>query len=494
MTQTVCFTRSDLSLLRRFGAGPATSWTATPIPEGDHDTARPMLDRVKSAASWIASAPGRKRLDRVVIDVDESVCYMVRSPSLARPVLAASARSSGQDWGDLAPVAGLEPLTDPIVKQSRKNKNAENAPPLRDESEGVSVAVISQTDALTRLWLDTLDARGVRSDNICSLWHAAAQSWGHASGTEISLILLCEHERIVWTMARGEDLLCGASAAVGSTPAAPSPTAEDAPPAPEQRPADPLRAAIRRCTLDWLTWSSQLGLTPDRVVIVGPAAKSIAEMLPEAWRALGVETHVDSDPIAVTCTRLSQKPAESVPTSRRSLVRLSGRPTRATRWRYGWSAASLVLFGLALGALGYRFSGAANDAVAAAGKLREEMNIRVKEILPAVDPLTNVVLQLDSEVARQKQTAPFAAPQPPPKIFDEFVRICDALAKFPGTKIRSVVLASERASLTCTVADRPTNELLQAALKDGGAMTWTAPSNAGSTDFTTLTLSGEWRK
>lgn len=500
MTQTVCFTRSDLSLVRRFGAGPATSWTATPVSEGEHDNARPMLDRVKSAAAWVASAAGRRRIDRVVIDVDESVCYMVRSPSLARPVLAASARASGQDWGDLAPVSGLEPLTDPPAKPSKKDKNAEGPTAPRDEADGVSVAVISQTDALTRLWLDSLDARGVRADNVCSLWHAAAQAWGRASGTEVSLIVLCEHERIVWAMSRGEDLLCGASAAVGSA-IVPNPAGEaeqaqgaDAPPT-EAAPIDPVRTAVRRCTLDWLTWSSQLNLTPDRVVIVGPGATAIAAILPEAWRSgVTTETHVDADPLALTCTRLSQRPAETTPTSRRSLVRLSARPTRATRWRYGWAAASLVLFGLALGGLGYRLSGTANDVRVSAAKLREGMNVRAKEIVPGLDPFSNVRLELESVVGKLEQSPPFAAPPPPPKIFDEFVRVCEALSKFEGTKIRSIVLASERASLTCTVTDRPSNELLQAALKDGGAMIWSAPVSAASQDFTNLSLNGEWRK
>jgi hypothetical protein len=505
MTQTVCFTRSDLSLVRRFGVGPAVSWSATPVPEGDSDGPRPMLERVRAAAAWVVSSAGRRRLDRVVIDVDESVCYMVRSPSLARPVLAASARASGQDWGDLAPISGLEPLTDPVEKASKKSRNgAETPPPIKDETDGVSVAVISQTDALTRLWLDALDTRGVRADSVCSLWHAAAQAWGHASGTETSLILLCEPDRIVWAMARGEDLLCGASAAVGSThaaapapanvPQSTSPGESTAEPPSEHPITDPVRAAVRRCTLDWLSWSSQLGVAADRVVIVGPGATGVAEMLPDAWRTTAsIETHIDADPVGLTCARLSQRGGEARVTSRRSLVRLSTRPTRATRWRYAWAAVSLVVLGLGLGGLGFRMSKAANDVRASSAELRQKMIERVKVIIPALDPFTNVVAEMDSALGNMKKGPAFAAPQPPPKIFDEAVRVCEELSKFPGTKVRSLVLASERAQLNCTVTDRPTNELLQDALKNGGAMIWSAPRD-GTTDFTNLNLTGEWRK
>lgn len=487
MPQTVCFTRSDLSLVRRFGAGASTSWTATPVPEDSYDSARPMLDRVRAAAAWVASGSGRRHLDRVIVDVDESVCYMVRTPSLARPVLAASARASGQDWGDLAPIAGLEPLTDPIAPPPKRAKNAPEPPPSADTPEGLSVAVISQTDAITRLWLDALDTRGVRAHSVCSFWHAMAQAWGQASGGTVTLVLLCEPERIVWAMARAEDLLCGASAAVGS----PAPPVPDAPP--DQKPADPLAATVRRCTLDWLAWSSQLGITADRVVIIGPSAVPVAALLPEAWKSAGIETHTDADPVGLTCSRVAQRTPEAKPTSRRSLVRLSMRPTRATRWRFAWGAASLVILGLGLGGLGYRMTKAGNTIRQATAELREQTNIRVKGVVPNIDPFAGIVMQMDSALAALKKSPAFAAPQPPPKVYDELSRVCSVLATFPGTQIRSITVASDRGQLACTVSKRRDYELLIDALKSDGPMVWSAPRDA-STDFTILNLAGEWRK
>ncbi|MFM9957136.1 MAG: hypothetical protein ACKVZJ_03605 [Phycisphaerales bacterium] len=532
MAQSVCIVRSDLSHLRRFGpgggggaaGGTAASWTATPIPENERDNIRPLLERVRAAAGWCASGPGRRRLDRVVIDVDESVCSMVRTPSTARPVLAASVRSSSQDWGDLAPVSGLEPLIDPPAKPQKKKRDADVGPAAA-ESEGVSVAVISQTDALTRLWLDALDGRGVRAGDVCSLWHAAAQAWGAfgagASGNEVSLILLCESERIVWAMARGADLLCGGSAAI-STPATPSQTTDEGGAAvPTPVPSDPLALTVRRCGLDWLSWCGQFGFTADRVVIVGPRAGAVAELLPPAWRrgtggggasggsasgggasgggasgghAPNIDLHVDADPVGLTCTRLAQRPAEAGrPLARRSLVRLAARPTRATRWRYGWAAASLVIFGLGLGGLGYRLAKAGNDVRASSLQVREQIITRAQTVLPNVGPNTNVVWDLEAVVAKLRGAPPFAAPTPPPKIFDELARVSETLAKFPGAKIKSVSLAGDGGRLTCSVTDRESNERLITALKEGGLMEWVAPRDQ-SNDFTTLSLNGAWRK
>lgn len=498
MTLNVCLVRSDLSHIRRSGPGGEASWTATPIPDAaERDDIKPMLDRVRAAAAWCATGTGRRRLDRVVIDVDESVCLMVRTPSTARPVLAASVRAGSQDWGDLAPITGLEPLIDPPSKTTRKQKGAQGPDTVEQESDGVSVAVISQTDALTRLWLDALDARGIRIGEVCSLWHAAAQAWGGPNPNEVTLVLLCEPERIVWSMARGMDLLCGGSASVPTAAAT-----EDALPA-SVSPPDPLSVAVRRCSLDWLSWSGQLGVTPDRVVAVGPRAGTIVDLLPAGWKRTPassggsttlLDTHVDADPVGLTCTRLAHRPTEpGRPRARRSLVRLSSRPTRVTRWRYGWAAAALVILGLGFGGLGYRLAKAGNELRAASQQVREHLLARARTVVPNIAPNSNVVWDLEAVVGKMRQAPAFAAPSPPPKIFDELLRVCESLAKFPGAKIKSVSLAGDGGRLACTVADRESNELLMAALKDGGLMEWAAPRDA-STDFTTLNLNGGWRK
>lgn len=518
MTQTVCFIRSDLSHLRRFGPGGASSWTANPIPESDRAELKPLLERVRAAAVWGASSPGRRRIDRVVVDVDESVCTMVRTPSTARPVLAASVRSGSQDWGELAPVSGLEPLIDPPAKPQRARKksgseSASQAAAPASEGDGVSVAVISQTDALTRLWLDAMDGRGVRAGDVCSLWHAAAQAWGAAAADDVSLILLCEPERIVWAMARGSDLLCGGSAAVPTVlaPVAPEGAGPDAvgpgasgPAAsgPASAEADPIAVAVRRCGLDWLSWSGQLGLAADRVLIVGPRASAVAELLPPAWcrgragasggSVSSVEVHVDADPVGLTCTRLSQRaPDSGRPLARRSLVRLAARPTRSTRWRYGWAAAALVILGLGLGGLGYRLARAGNQVREASQQLRGTILTRAQTIVPNLAPNANVVWELESVVAKLRQAPAFAAPAPPPKIFDELLRVSETLAKFPGSRLKTVYLAGDAGRITCSVPDRPSSELLVAALGRDGAMKWNQPRD-GSTDFMNVNLNGEW--
>lgn len=473
MSSSVLLARSDLGVLRRFGASQTATWTAPGIPEGEHDNARPLLERVRAAAAWVVSSAGRRRIDHLVADVDESVCYMLRTPSLARPVLAATARTHGQDWGELAPIAGLEPLADPQPTKRRTKAEAE-------DDDGVAAPVISQTDSLIRLWLDALDARGVKVSMVSSLWHAMAQALGTA-GQGVGLLVLAEHERLVWALARGDELLCGGSATIGTPERAPTP---------ESPAHDPIRTAVRRASLDWLTWFGQLGVAPESITIVGPSAGALAEALPDTLRTLTVHTQPEDDPAAWVCGRLSQRALPSRPSARAALVRLTNRPTRATRWRYAWGAAALVLLGLGLGSLGYRFAGATRQIEELARQTREQASARVGEVIPNLNPYANIVMEMETALGNLKKIPAFTPPQQPPKIVDEMLRLAEVLSKHEGTRLSRVSLASDRGSLTCTVPDRRAGELIGSELETG-LMKWTVQRDA---NLTVINLNGEWPK
>lgn len=486
MTASVCFIRSDLSLLRPIGAGAPQPWTAPALTDADRDDARAFSQRVRQAASWFASSGARKRIDALVVDVDESLCFFVHSPSLARPVLAASVRTSGQEWGELAPTAGIEPIADAAPARSAKPDDPDAA----DAGAGRSVPVISMTDSLVRLWLDQLDARGIRTGAVHSLWHAMAQSLGE-TGARVSLIVIAEPTRLIWAWERGRDLLCAGTVAVGSAERSPgSEPAADTAPAPA---TDPLELAIKRATLDWLSWSSQLGCTPERAVVVGPNASAVSEAIARRWEGLTPQPATEADPIGSVCSKFAAMIADEPAAARRCLIRLTNRPTRATRWRYAWSAAALVVLGLGLGSLGYRLSSAADEIKGKATELREQNIATVKKVLPDLDPYADPPEMLAQAVEALRKAPAFTPPQDPPKIFSELMRVCDALATRKGAKLNSINFSPESATMNCVIPDREERERFTDELRTGAVMTWQQQISSGAAS-SNLSLSGKWRE
>ncbi|MBN8645483.1 MAG: hypothetical protein J0L61_09630, partial [Planctomycetes bacterium] len=203
-----------------------------------------------------------------------------------------------------------------------------------------------------------------------------------------------------------------------------------------------------------------------------------------------VQARPGGDPGAWVGERLAQRAAPTTPAARRALVRLSNRPSRATRWRYAWGAAALVILGLGLGSLGYRFAKAARSIEELTRQSREQTSARVAELVPGLNPYSNVVMEMESALGKLKQVPAFAAPMPPPKIVDEIMRVAEVLSKHDGTKITRVSIAADRGSLTCTVPDRRAGELIGSELETG-AMKWTVQRDA---NLTVLNLNGEWPK
>lgn len=489
MSSSVCFIRSDLSQVRPLGRGVPSAWTAPALTDADRDNARAFTERAQQAASWYAGSGARRRIDALVVDVDESVCFFVHTPSLARPVLAASVRTSGQDWGELAPTAGLEPLAEEPAPSRKKARGGDGDG--SGGASGTSVAVISQTDSLVRLWLDHLDGRGVKVSGVLSLWHAIARAWGEASDSVIAVIV-AEPHRLVWAWTRQGGLLCGGTSALSV--AEPSPVAgasEDA--APARGVDSPADMGIKRLTLDWLTWSSHLGTTPARVVFVGAGAGALVDALRKRWPELDALAVVEADPIGAMGDVLSARAGEAELSPAQCLMRLSARPTRATRWKYAWAAAALVLAGLGLGSLGYRLSHAAGEIRVAAGELRQRTLANVTSAIPEPDPFGNVVMQMETAVAALRKAPAFVPPPSPPKIFAELGRVCDALASHPGARLNTVAFSTDQATLSAVVPERRDGEELAGELKAGEFMEWT-PQRDSSGTYTSLNLTGKWRK
>jgi hypothetical protein len=180
--------------------------------------------------------------------------------------------------------------------------------------------------------------------------------------------------------------------------------------------------------VEWLAWSAQLGLVPDRIVCLGPqtvlpvvaapsgsargdgaaaagsteawaGAASLGEALGQAWPGTTVDAVIHDDPIGATLARLAEiggpvtgrmttapgtpAPIEVWSDPRASLVELSRRPGKANRRLFQWTAAALAAAALGVGVIGWQVSGAA----AQAGQMAKDARAERRKALEGLEPL-----------------------------------------------------------------------------------------------------------
>lgn len=378
------------------------------------------------------------------------------------------------------------------------------------------LAVLSIPDAPVRVFLDELDRLKIDAGAVLSLWHTIAAAWdpgrptrdgsrpdastnGHStvadSAQPVTATVLIEPSgRLLWSWSASGDLLAAgsmklrvhhrvssaAAASAGSGDAGtlalmdleqhPSSPAEhgarriagtgtlDA--SGEQAVVDVSAAQIGRLTMDWLAWSAQLGLTPDRIVCMGADAEaisatgdpvSLAQSLAEAWPGATVDVVSHRDPIGATLSRVRMLPNLGAPQAspaaagpdrpaarpamnpQAGLVQLSGRAGRADRSLYRWVALGIALLAGAVFFGAYRLDRAtrgAGDKLAQMKADRVDLLKTVDDVVPgistrpstALDELQGKLVQAREEMNKLKRE---------PALLPEIVRVMTALNADP---------------------------------------------------------------
>lgn len=510
------FVKSDLSLVRLVGEGTDAAWKAPLAEQTETDSARPLLQRADEAAAWTAAQPAvRRRLTAAVIDVDDSLCAWVKAPSDARPVLSAALRSLMQEWGDDRLADSVEPITEherpdgaaersPLLRLARRLTRWGQGPeaeapaePLEPIYRGVSVPVIAIPDALVRLWLDALDRRAVRVARVMTLWHALASAWNRAPDDLVSAILIIEEDRLTWAWARGAALLAGGGVEA-DRPRAPQEDDSEPASSPEENPRP---GACKRLALDWLTWSSQLGFTPDRVVIVGAACRAWAQTLAEHWAPIDAECVEEPAPIGATLLRLATAPPDAAPiSSRRALETLTRRPTRALRARYRLAGAAMLFLLVAVSSVAFRLREKAGEWRAQASAIRDESVALVREGFPALATarITDPGKVAQTEVQRLMAIEPPQMPPTPRPIPQELARVAAILAdpSFDGAvRLRNFQLdqAPNGNQLQYEVPDRQVAaDIFRRLSAPDRLVDWEARRGVASGDPLRPTLQGDW--
>lgn len=504
---TSCFITADLSLVRMVG-GPTASWTPTVAVTDPSAAAMALRARAGESARWAVSQT--RRLSLVCVDTAEAQCAFIKTPNANPMVLSAAIRAAGQDWGDRFTIGSVQPLTDPAPAAAEPAAPARKGliPSSWTRPIGKSAAELAPVRGpalaaplgLARLWLDELDARGVRPDRVTSLWHAMGLAWTSPGSEELSAVIAIEPEhRAVWAWSRGGRLLAGGQQSLEHRVAAGAATAASDDPV---APPDPVAAAERftaRLALDWLAWAAPLGELPARVVLVGPETRALALALRSRWPQVRVEEQGVPDAIEATLPRAAAPLAElknAAPDPRRELTVLTSRPTRAVRTQYRWAAASLVLLAAGIGVLGWRFRESAKDLASTAAQVQSQQGTLVESLKePSLAESRNLLMALSSMLSELRKKEPPRLPPAHRPVFEEVRRIAGVLSKYEGTKLLTLSIDARGTSVTTiTVPDRRTGEEIRVALQqEPGAIEWTQSVGGVGSDQQ-VRLSGAWTR
>ncbi len=499
MALPVVFLTTDLSSMTLVADGATRNWTAPPL-DGEQQTGPLLRQRVTAAAAWLVEqGEMRKRIGIACLDVNEGLCTWIQAPSAAPQVVHATLRERAQEWGESWIGDGVEVLTEDHDAGSRmtllptwmtRKKSDEQPAPDAHGPTAAHLPVISFPDAITRLWHDALDSRGVRVDLAMSLWHAAALVWpDNPSESEITATLLIESgHRIVWAWSRGDALVASGAYTIP----APDPDVEGSEPT-----EDEAVPGAQRLVLDWLTWSSQLGACPANLVLVGRDTDAWKNAITTQWPDMKSRCIREDDPTLATVTRLQTDLSSATRRERRSrycITSLTSRPTRAVRNRYLVAGAALLLLAAAVGGLGYRFSSKAALHSARIDEVRSSLRSDLERLNdPEVLRTTNPRLYLEGQLLlKRTEGGEFREPYPPRPLLGEIERFLGVIGQHEDVKLQRLQISDTTNSANLLIEGGvPTKERVMAGIRESrqpGSLRW---QERTSTDKS-LNLNGEW--
>ncbi len=458
-----CLISTDLASVRLVAEGVDDVWTAP--PSEDPDQPPPLRTLAEAAAGWIADRLPGRRLDAACLDVDEARCLWIAAPTREAAVITAAVRQRRADWGD---DDGAGDLVQPLV-EPRSGGRAGGTPP------EPFAAVLETPDAAVRLLFDALDARGVRVGEALSLWHALAR---RVEGGLECIVAADRPDRLLWAWGHEGGLV---AAGMCRQPSADSPG----------------NPAAGRLALDWLTWSAQLGRTPDRFTLIGEVS-DVPDAIASVWPSAKTEVVTTADPLRELLQGAAQAVSpESDP--RRSTPTLTRRPSRSHRRVYRLAAFSVVLLAIGIAGLGVRAQRAAGAYHDARAQLRTDARELVRVASPGNENNPDLVSALDSHFATIKRDHPRLEPPPTPKpIYSELQRLLDAIEKVDGAAINRISIEDRTGSAQLRIATYADGEKLMSLLdapRDDGAehpMDWSERVN-GAPPTLIFRLSGPWK-
>jgi hypothetical protein len=512
---------AGIKRIRLIAAGLARHWTA-PDPRSVSsvaagEAAPATLGVARAGAAWIAETlnqVGLKRLAAICVDAEGSICAWLSAPSPEPAVVRATIIQSGADGDGGSSGAGVGAAR--LITESTPGGSSGGAlmgdtsvqalATLEPEAKGQGLnltpwkkkaqtdlvqrkqryAVLAVQDAIARVLLDELDARGIETDRVVTLWHAMAGAWDRVEAASLNdrlvsanspgaaVILVEPTGRLIWAWTRSGELVAGGAMRLATRARRDAPvtsgrvevlaTADAAARVVEDdaetenlaidfTPADAGRLAV-----DWLSWSAQLGHCPDRVVCLavpglgggagdstGPEA--LFANLTRVWPGATIDGAVHEDPIGATVARLAglgpevrvsvdgtkiESPAAERPyhhRPREAMAELSARPGRADRRLYQWVGIALCGAAALVAAVGWQFH-RSMDAANAEFEMARKARVDALNAAAIYGPNIPKALKPQDELqtALKKLQDQNKTIKPPKPILRETLRVLAAIA------------------------------------------------------------------
>lgn len=519
MSERLCYIRrSDrggvLKGLRLLSTHSDETWES--IAAGDPEQ---VLRSVDEAALWIKdrlSAKSSRNLSALVLDPDGAVCTWVK-PEDAIPTMLDAAISQGpieHDPDELEPIAH-NAISERIPRLPREL----NFEPLNPDqtSVGARASVMAVPDVPGRLLKDALDALGIRPQRITTIWHALCTAWDPGLGASTSAQRIVSSDapiagvvvidpidaRLIWVWSREGVLICAGNMRLRRVHSD------------NHEGVVVRRGDIARLCADWLGWSSQLGVSPSRVVMLGepltipshpqtPSTPSTPDhetsldpaqmgaMLTQRWPDATLDLMGEPDPIGTTLQRIAQ---QERCTNLGSIAGLEARPTRTHRSMFRWAALTLTAAAIVIFLLGFEFMSHANAIKAETRQIRSQRTA----VLSAFDPamIMSQIPLMDLQAIRSQianAQSPISVPQTKPLL--KALETVSFVIGAPGIEIEKVAINTRTVTVQLRVDNIQQAEQISSSLRgiDDDLLVWNSsmtPRNLG--EKIQVTYLAEWR-
>jgi len=507
LSDRICYLeRTDrglaLSGIRLVGTHADDHWDAT--AGGSPDA---VLQTIEDAAVWIrqrlkAGGGTSKFFPVLCLDTDGTICTWTKPEDNSPEMIAAAIDQLDVEQDDDALEGEMqssigERFPDLPLEVNYESLSAEQT------SEGSRRAVVATPDISARLLIDQLDSMGIRIGRVENLWSLIAMGWDpgapHRSSARDSqrvvstddpvcgcVVMDPNRARLIWTWSKRGQLIAAGSMRIGHDSSGPVLHESD----------------LSRLCADWLSWATQLGVAPMRVVMVLP--ENEPEIHPESQSDSGSESHAKSeskggfdrakigsmfsshwpmattdlvteaDPILATL-RAVHNGEDSTKGKNTHAGDLTNRPGRSHRSMYRWAAAALILAGSAVGWTAMTLYGQGSVTASQAKGVRAQMVDQIMRLQPPVADLRLPTAELQARLSRLvSRTGPMQVTAPKP-VLEELETVSFVLG-MSGIDIDSISLTNTLATLKIRTEDLALAEQINGALRsiEGSHIQWRA--------------------
>ena len=267
---------------------------------------------------------------------------------------------------------------------------------------------------------------------------------------------------------------------------------------------------VARLASDWLGWSSQLGVSPSRVVVLGEPicppvapddetpdqelpydAAQLGAALTQRWPDATLDLLGEPDPVGATLQRIAQRELSA---SLASIEGLVARPTRAHRSMFRWAGLALTAAACVVFILAWQLMSHANDIKSDTRLINNDKRTIINDYDSNLAFSRSPVLDLESElIALNKSNAPVELPVPKPML--EAIETVSFVLGTPNIDVTKITVNTRTVTLAINVEDIAQAEqiLLNLQSIEDDKLNWRStlsPSTRGST--IQVTVLADW--